>query len=291
MSFVANEPEDFARALRERFSIAEAVELYDLASKIGLTIREVDARGFEGALVRASNKPNGIIALKSSIREPGRKRFTIAHEFGHYVLPGHGITGRTCKGEDIQSKGKRVRSHEAAANLFASELLLPTAQVKPLVQTRLASIETAEFLSSKFETSLTAALLKSSEVTNERCCVIRSKNEIIEWAWPNAAFKHFIGSKERLTAASLASGLAAGCDDTRVCGLVAAEAWLDDHHLKNGAEIYEDSVFQSHYNTVLTILTINEPLSDEQFEDEDSLLEDLDPEEFTLGRRTWPGKR
>ena len=74
-------------------------------------------------------------------------------------------------------------------------------------------------------------------------------------------------------------------------GLVAAEAWLDDHHLKNGAEIYEDSVFQSHYNTVLTILTINEPLCDEQFDDEDSLLEDLDPDEFTLDRRRWPERR
>src|ERR1051325_502971 len=145
MSFVANEPEDFARALRERFRIAGAVDLFDLAIKIGLRIKEVDARGFEGALVRVANNPSGIVAVKRSIREPGRKRFTIAHEFGHYVLPGHGITGYTCKEENIESKGKRVPSHEAAANLFASELLLPAAQVKCLVRSRPASIETAEF--------------------------------------------------------------------------------------------------------------------------------------------------
>src|ERR1051325_668621 len=108
MNLVANEPQAFARVLRERFAITEAVDLYDLAKKIGLRIRDVDAQGFEGALVRASNKPNGIVAVNRSVRESGRKRFTIAHEFGHYVLRGHGIIGRRGKGKNTESKYKRI---------------------------------------------------------------------------------------------------------------------------------------------------------------------------------------
>ena len=175
MNPITNEPDDFARALRQRFGIADCVDLHDLASKIGLAIREVAAIGFEGALIRASSKPKGVVAVRNSIRESGRKRFTIAHEFGHYILPGHGIISRTCKEQDIESRSKRVPAHESAANVFASELLLPTSRVQPIVQTQLASIDTASFLMSKFGTSLTAALLKSSEVTNERCCVVKSK--------------------------------------------------------------------------------------------------------------------
>jgi Zn-dependent peptidase ImmA (M78 family) len=291
MNPLTNEPEDFARALRKRFSITGAVDLHDLAGKIGVRIKEVDARGFEGALIRAANKPHGIIALRRAIREPGRKRFTIAHELGHFVLPGHGITGRTCKGENIESKSKRVPAHEAAANMFASELLLPIVEVQPIVQARLASIETAEFLRSKYGTSLTAALLKSSDVANERCCVVVSRDEIIEWAKPNESFKHFIGRRERLSAASLATKLMAGRGEERISGLVPAEVWLDDSHLRPGAMIYEDSVFQAHYNSVLTILTINESLSDGDIEDEESLLSELDPDEFTTDRRRWPTRR
>jgi Zn-dependent peptidase ImmA (M78 family) len=289
MSLLANEPEDFARALRKRFNISGSVDLNDLASKIGLTIREVDARGFEGALIRAANKPQGIVAIRHTIREPGRKRFTIAHEIGHFILPGHGITGRTCKGANIESKSKRIPSHEGAANIFASELLLPMVEVQSIVQAQLASIQTAEFLSLKFGSSLTASLLKSCDTTNERCCVVVSRDQIIEWAKPNEGFRHFIGRRERLSRKSLANKLMGGSDQ-RVSGPVPAEAWLDDGHLKPGAMIYEDSVFQPHYNSVLTILTINEPLSETNIDDEDQLLDELDPAEFTTHRRRWPGR-
>lgn len=290
MNFVANEPEDFARALRNRFSITGAVDLDCLAGKIGLRIKEVDAQGFEGTLIRAPNRPKGIVAVARKIREPGRKRFTIAHEFGHFILPGHGITGRICKGENIESRSKRIPAHEAAANMFASELLLPTAEVQPVVQARLASIETAEFLGTKYGASLTATLLKTSCVTNERCCVIMSRGAVIDWAKPNELFKHFIGRRERLSNASLASKLVTGGEE-RVSGLVPAQLWLDDSNLRPDAMIYEDSILQTHYNSVLTILTITEPLSEQALNDEDPLLDELDPDEFTLNRRRWPGRR
>jgi Zn-dependent peptidase ImmA (M78 family) len=291
MNPTPNEPDDFARALRERYGIADCVDLHDLASKIGLVIREVAAIGFEGALIRASNKPKGVVAVRNSIREPGRKRFTIAHEFGHYILPGHGVISRTCKEQDIESRSKRVPANESAANVFASELLLPTSRVQPIVQAQLASIDTAAFLGSKFGTSLTAALLKSSEVTNERCCVVKSKNQIIEWAWPNRSFKHFVGRNGRLNTNSLASKLAINLGAERDSGLVPAEIWLEDSQLREGAKIYEDSILQPHYDSVLTILTLDEPLGDEDGDETSELLEELHPDEFTIDRRRWPSRK
>src|ERR1051325_10675045 len=113
-------PEDFACALLAKFKMSKA-DLPDLASRIGLKIREVGSVGFEGALMRVPNKPIGIIAIKKDIREPGRKRFTIGHEIGHYILPGHGDT--VCKSADIGSS-RGGSDQEVAANRFASELLL-----------------------------------------------------------------------------------------------------------------------------------------------------------------------
>jgi Zn-dependent peptidase ImmA (M78 family) len=47
-----------------------------------------------------------------------RKRFTIAHEIGHFLL------GHTCEGADIDSEPERE------ANQFAAEFLIPIAFVK-----------------------------------------------------------------------------------------------------------------------------------------------------------------
>ena len=49
-------------------------------------MREVPANGFDGALVRSKAGQKGIIAVNSRLREASRKRFTIAHEIGRYVI-------------------------------------------------------------------------------------------------------------------------------------------------------------------------------------------------------------
>jgi Zn-dependent peptidase ImmA (M78 family) len=291
MKLAAAEPEDFARSLMKRFNLGVPVNLYELAYKIGLSIREVEARGFEGAIVRKWNRPNGIIAVRRDVREPGRKRFTIAHEIGHYILPGHGKRARSCKGEDVEAWRDGAPRQEVEANKFASELLMPTDYVRRVVQARLASIETAKYLCTNFQTSLTAALLKGVDVTEERCCVVLSANNITDWASPNDVFQHYVRKREKLSTESLASLLMKGGEEREASGMVPAAAWVDDSRLAAGARIYEDSIFQPYYGSVLTVLTINEPLEKNEPYEEDSLLDELDPAEFTIGRRRWPGRR
>ncbi len=290
MKLTAAEPEDFARALIKRFDLAVPVDLYEFAGKIGLRIREVESRGFEGAIVRLWNKPTGIIALRRDVREPGRKRFTVAHEIGHYVLPGHGKYERSCKGEDIEAWRGGTPRQEIEANRFASELLLPTAHVRRIVQAQLASIETAKYLNSNLQTSLTAALLKTVEVTEERCCVVLSTDNTIDWARPNETFRHYVRKGEKLSTDSLASRLMRSGEEREAAAMVPAAAWLDDSKIKLDARVHEDSIFQPRYNSVLTVLTITDPLEENDPYDEDSLPEELDPAEFTVGRRRWPGR-
>jgi hypothetical protein len=73
--------------------------------------------------------------------------------------------------------------------------------------------------------------------------------------------------------------------------LVPAEVCVEDSHLKAGAKIYEDSILQVHYNSVLTILTMNEPLTEESSPNEEQALEEIDSNEFTIYRHKWPGRR
>lgn len=58
-------------------------------------------------------------------RAPSRRRFTIAHELGHWYLhadqSSDGRYQRFCRGPDLRS----TRSQEGAANTFAAALLMP----------------------------------------------------------------------------------------------------------------------------------------------------------------------
>lgn len=69
---------------------------------------------------------------------------------------------------------------------------------------------------------------------------------------------------------------------------VPASAWLFEKGLKPDARILEHSVPMPTYGGVLTLLLIPEEIEDRTSE---SLLQELDPEEFTLRRKTWPGRR
>ena len=45
---------------------------------------------FGGVLIRGTDLMSGRILVRRGIREPGRKRFTIAHEVGHFPLSPRG---------------------------------------------------------------------------------------------------------------------------------------------------------------------------------------------------------
>ena len=67
-------------------------------------------------------------------RSRGRRRFTIAHECGHWVLHAGGDGPVCCRSEDVSEradveKARQLRRREAEANAFARELLMP----EPLV--------------------------------------------------------------------------------------------------------------------------------------------------------------
>ena len=65
------------------------VPVEELAAAVNIVeLRELDADGFEGALTTDPNKNKGAILYKAGARKE-RRRFTIAHELGHFLMPSH----------------------------------------------------------------------------------------------------------------------------------------------------------------------------------------------------------
>jgi len=93
-----------------------------IAEKLGLKIVEFEfPESFSGVL----RKERGVVGVNKN-HPLVRRRFTIAHEMGHFIL-GH-------DGDSIDEQSDRPMSLEREANTFASHLLIPTDLVIASVQ-------------------------------------------------------------------------------------------------------------------------------------------------------------
>ena len=78
---------------------------------------------FEGGLYKApAGKKGWGIIYNSEIKSPGRINFTLAHEFGHYLVHRHQFPdGLQCSAEDMAKWDSTYGQIEHEANEFAAE--------------------------------------------------------------------------------------------------------------------------------------------------------------------------
>lgn len=279
----------YAEALLERLGVTDHPDLYSVASRIGLAIQENETQGFEGALVRPIGGRIGIIVLSSSIRESGRKNFTLAHEIGHYVLPGHDTEERICLTRDLESWSTKADTRELDANEFAAELLIPSGLLRRRVGSAEPGIALISEIAKEFSASLTATARRFVEVTTSRCAAVWSAKGRIAWYAKSSDFGHHVKVGENIDRHSLAYLCFSGTKGQAGPMLVPADSWLPDSKLVADARIFEESVSLPFYESVLSLLWINERIEKRTEWDEET-EEALDPNEFTLARKRWPKK-
>ncbi len=277
-------PAAYAVALLDRFGISDIPDVRDVATKLGIGIEEREIESFDGTLVRIKGSAVGLIALRRSIRETGRKNFTVAHEIGHLILPGHDDS-TVCRAEQVESWARGLSVRELQANQFAAELLMPTAVVMKVIGTGDPSLAPCETVAWKFSVSLTAAAYRFTELSPYVCAVVWSSAGEVRWFKGSGEFNRWARIRERVDPRTFAHDAFAGMELPNRPESVPADAWLDGH-FEPEATVLEHSRAMRHYDGVLTLLW----LKDNPEPTDDEALEPLDPTEFELGRKRWPGK-
>src|ERR1700729_3247128 len=136
-------PERLAAAIHLQLRHASGpVPVYEIAEALDIVeIREAPMRGLEGAVVTTPDRNVGSIVVNSR-SHPLRRRFTLAHELGHFLNPWHRPSdpsgGFSCTRPDLGNGWRRgsapVSRHvaqEIEANRFAIELLAPPPLLHP----------------------------------------------------------------------------------------------------------------------------------------------------------------
>ena len=162
----------YAKALLTELKVLGWPDARGIAAQLQLDVTELDVQGFDGGLVRAKGTPFGAIVVRNSIREHGRKSFTVAHEIGHFVLPGHDAGGAVCGSSDIGNWADASRELEREADEFAAELLLPTDYAKPKFRGESPSLKIIQRVANESNVSLSATAWRYCDLMSERCAIV-----------------------------------------------------------------------------------------------------------------------
>ncbi len=122
---VAIQREAARRSLQLRRSLSipreHAVNVFDIASSIGVEVQFLDLPSLEGMFYRG---PDPRIILPSLAHRPrGRVAFSCAHELGHFDL-GHGTRVDKYVGDESDRR-QEFSLEELAADTFATTFLMP----------------------------------------------------------------------------------------------------------------------------------------------------------------------
>lgn len=142
------------------------VNLLDLAEKQG--IGAFNAKFFDDSLVGLiAKKGDNVTLLVKQSDGPARKRFTIAHELGHYFLhllssEGEFVDGEVNLFRVPPEEGGRTEEHrkEAQANMFAAALLMP----EEAVRKELKRIRSVKAMARRFNVSVEAMGLRVAQL-------------------------------------------------------------------------------------------------------------------------------
>jgi len=125
--------------------------------------------------------------VSNSIREPGRRRFAIAHEIGHWELHKSKSHLLACTDEDMLAR-YGASPLETEASVFAGSLLMPENLVIKRVDGRRPTVSVINDLCGYFGTSLTATALRYVEASNDYYIFVLSEKNSIRWWRASASF-------------------------------------------------------------------------------------------------------
>lgn len=270
--------------LRDMGITALPVCPFSIARDLGIEVRALGPNsqpGVSGMLLRHGNV-FGILYAQYLDNE-GFERFCVAHELGHYRLPGHPesvlIDGVHTSHAGFSSNER----HELEADHFAAGLLLPSFLFDPLLNdagTGLAAIET---LKGKCGTSLTATAIRYAQRTPEATAIVVSVGSAVEYCFMSESLRSTRGldwlrKRSPLPQSSVtrefnkvAANVARG---ERAEGASPFQDWFGGA-LK--ANLYEEVVGLGRYGKTLTILAVSDLPTPEEIEEEQDLAETWTP--------------
>ena len=237
--------------------------------------------GVSGMLLRVGDQFG--IAYATHIDNIGFQHFSIAHELGHYFLPGHIdavlVNGSHQSRADFTS-GDR---YEMEADRFAAGLLMPTFLFTKAMRDAGDGLAAIDFLADLCQTSRTATAIRYTQCTRDPVAIVLSIGDRIDYCFMSDALKEVDGLdwiRKRHPLPKNTKTFAFNQDEDRVRDADHDEDMSDLQDWFNGphsVEITEEVVGLGKYGKTLTVLTALNLPDPEEIEEEEALIESWQP--------------
>ena len=152
------------------------IDVRKVARNLGLDVVEAPNEDeLSGFLLTDADTGQQIIGV-NALHHPNRRRFTIAHEIGHFILHRDGLHVDRNQNFRVDWRSPNSRTgadkKEVQANQFAAELLMPTRFVREALQASggLADARDDEFaksLAKEFQVSVSAMSFRLANLEPE----------------------------------------------------------------------------------------------------------------------------
>ena len=228
-----------------------------IAEWLGLVVVEREMQGCDGCVVIEGDMAG--ILVNAAVSSEGRKRFTVAHELGHFSLHKQEISFRRETLHEIENplretRDPRTQRMEIEANAFASELLMPDDSVVAQCGRGVPSFEDIEEMAVRHMVSRTAAAVRVVRVSDYACALVCTIGGTIRWVLKSGeGLDYFVPKDVAPRRESQAGAILAGEaveDGYENCD---AELWAPGHRRGEDAELLEHSR-QIYDDCILTLL-------------------------------------
>ena len=253
-------PTQRAERLLKDYCINSASELNleELANSEYLIVEEEDLSNHLGRISFSSEY--GLIKIDSKIKDVGQKRFTLAHEMGHYFNEKLKIQNSKFWGIlNFRENGNTLLSSEGRegdANTFAAELLMHKPWFSEFIKNKKINFELIKDIASEFNVSLTAAAIRYANIGKYPAAVIMSKEGYVSWSYKSDYFPFkWIPKGYKVRRESAAYDFFAGNEMQTCEDLIPAYVWFaEDSKCREDVYLHEQNVAMPNYHSVLTLL-------------------------------------
>jgi hypothetical protein len=251
-----------AERLLQELGVTEPDEI-DLEAIAYYVNARVRYRPLDGCEARIIGKGNEAIISVNSNSTYRRKRFSIAHELGHWFH--HRGKCLACRVEEYRPRD--ALSPERTADSYAADLLMPNYLFRPLArQQSKLTFKAVTALADIFKSSKPATAIRFVESDHSPALVVCHGLRGRKWFTRSRSVPQRWFPQDNLDAASFAFGVQFGGNpDDPLPRKIGADAWFD----RRGAERFEvqEQTMRTGPEETLTLVLISDPrmLEDEEY--------------------------
>jgi Zn-dependent peptidase ImmA (M78 family) len=231
------------------FSIEELIYARDII------LEEKKISNSDGRIVFGKTKTK--ISINSDIKYIGRRRFTLAHELGHFEL--HHNVNTHLEDNALTLDYFKNGGQEYEANQFATELLMPRDAFVSFTQGKNFSPDLLRNIADHFETSITSATFRYLELGQHPIFLFHCRNKkVIYWKNSDNYYRkvkditRLHPPKDSVAMEFFDNGTIYSKDES--AQVIVKSTWFETDEYDSNDEYFEYAIVTKDYNTVLSVV-------------------------------------